>query len=531
MEEILPKIISTTQTGFVKGRYILENLITCWESLHWAKESGQNGAMLLIDFEKAYDRIEWGYITQMLQSLGFPPGFCKLVKTLLCDANASVEVNGMRSSNFTLTRSIKQGCPLAPALFVLVVDAMFYLLKDSSITPLVMGISLPNKKEIFNVQFADDTAILIKLEEENLVALLKNIDIFCLASGSKIAMHKSNLLGWDDNPPNWFSRFSLNWLGPTQIVKYLSIPFFVLPNLKEMWEWVRNKIEKKLSKWNRNYLSLARRFQVCQKILASYNIYFSSAWLFKNYQFSHIQKQIREFLWLDGKGTRKQHAVKWEWCTMHKLYGGMGLKDLKLQGIALASKWILKAMDGDEPWKILLRNNITSSVPKKARKWKNLPMLDLLLGQIEVSPTSSEVFKSLWKAWEQVKHLVHIKVNGTIQGQIANNRSIWWSLFHNGKPLATLQGCSALKWHNMGIKCFDQIIENGQMRSWEELKLTFSIPISQSKTYNILKLALASVFSLSHHPLPHSPLSALCWANGTPLPSLKAKCILTDAGV
>lgn len=136
----------------------------------------------------------------MLQSLGFPPGFCKLVKTLLCDANASIEVNGIRSSNFTLTRSIRQGCPLTPALFVLAADAMFYLLKDSSITPPVRGISLPNKKEICNVQFVDDIAILIKLEEENLAALLKNIDIFCLASDSMIAMHKSNLLGWDDNP-------------------------------------------------------------------------------------------------------------------------------------------------------------------------------------------------------------------------------------------------------------------------------------------------------------------------------------------
>lgn len=64
MEKILPKIISPTQTGFVRGRYILENLITCWESMNWAKITGQNGAMLLIDFEKAYDRIEWGFIIQ-----------------------------------------------------------------------------------------------------------------------------------------------------------------------------------------------------------------------------------------------------------------------------------------------------------------------------------------------------------------------------------------------------------------------------------------------------------------------------------
>ncbi|XP_059078008.1 uncharacterized protein LOC131876588 [Cryptomeria japonica] len=335
--------------------------------------------MLLIDFEKAYDMIEWDYIIQMLQSLGFPPGFCNMVRTLLCDANVVVELNGIRSSNLALTRSIRQGCPLALALFVLVVDAMFYLLKDSSTTSPIRGISLPNKEEIYNVQFVDDTTLLIKLEEENLAALMKNIDLFCLASGSKISMHKSNLIGWDDNPPGWLSKFSLNWLGPTQIIKYLGIPFSVLPNIKEMWEWVRNKIDKKLSKWNRNFLYLAGRFQ------------------------------IREFLWSDGKGTRKQHAVKWEWCTMNKLFGGMGLKDLKLQGIALASKWILKAMEGNEPWKVLIRNNIICSVPKKAKKWKDLPILDILMGQFEVAPAGSNIFKSLWKAREHVT--VVLKLN------------------------------------------------------------------------------------------------------------------------
>lgn len=65
---------------------------------------------------------------------------------------------------------------------------------------------------------------------------------------------------------------------------------------------------------------------------------------------------------------------------MNKLLGGMGLKDLKLQGIALASKWILKAMEGSEPWKVLIRNNIKYFVPKKAKKWKDLPLLDSLMG-------------------------------------------------------------------------------------------------------------------------------------------------------
>lgn len=99
-----------------------------------------------------------------------------------------------------------------------------------------------------------------------------------------------------------------------------------------MWEWARAKIDKKLKIWNRWYLSLVGKFQVYQKILSSYKIYYSSAWLFNVQHFSQIQKVVRDFLWFDGKGELKRHVIKWKWCTMVKTKGGLGLKDLKIWG-------------------------------------------------------------------------------------------------------------------------------------------------------------------------------------------------------
>lgn len=75
--------------------------------------------------------------------------------------------------------------------------------------------------------------------------------------------------------------------------------------------------------------------------------------------------------------------------------GGLGLKDLKLQGIALAAKWIFQALEGEEPWKVLVRNNIKIFVPRKAKSWKFLPFVDLVAGRFPVSPFGSFVFKSI----------------------------------------------------------------------------------------------------------------------------------------
>lgn len=57
LDNVLPKVINPTQTSFVKGRYILENILKCWETMSWAKDSNQKVNMLLIDYEKAYDII------------------------------------------------------------------------------------------------------------------------------------------------------------------------------------------------------------------------------------------------------------------------------------------------------------------------------------------------------------------------------------------------------------------------------------------------------------------------------------------
>lgn len=70
--------------------------------------------------------------------------------------------------------------------------------------------------------------------------------------------------------------------------------------------------------------------QICQKILASYSLYFALVWLFSSYQVDEIQKNIRIFLWSNGKGKKKKHATKWEWCCLSKVEGELGLKDLKI---------------------------------------------------------------------------------------------------------------------------------------------------------------------------------------------------------
>ena len=118
--------------------------------MEWARSYGQDIGMLLIDYEKAYDRVEWGFVLMMLRALGFLDLYVQMVGVLLNDANASLEVNGNKFEFFELSISIKHGCPLAPTLFVIIAKALHYLLRDDSISPKVIGPILPNMEEISN---------------------------------------------------------------------------------------------------------------------------------------------------------------------------------------------------------------------------------------------------------------------------------------------------------------------------------------------------------------------------------------------
>lgn len=70
------------------------------------------------------------------------------------------------------------------------------------------------------------------------------------------------------------------------------------------------------------------------------------------------------------KEKGKKNSIKWDSSCREKIQNGLGLKDLKKHGIALVVQWIIKAPEGEEPWKIVVKNNFQLVVPKEAKTWK-----------------------------------------------------------------------------------------------------------------------------------------------------------------
>lgn len=214
-----------------------------------------------------------------------------------------------------------------------------------------------------------------------------------------------------------------------------------------------------------------------------------------NYQSNKIEKTLRHFLWSDGLGNSKRHNVKWEWCFLSKKLGGLGMRDINKQGTSLATKWVLKSLEGGEPWKILVYINIIRATIKKGKLWDNVPLMDIVFGDFEVKVTGSKVFQSIWKAWVQVRPLIQSRyVVGKSPYYSVKDRSLWWGVYLNGKPLALTQCCSARSWNKKGISLIQDVIVGHQMGSWEDIKSKFNIPNTEKKTFTLVSKVVGSHF-------------------------------------
>jgi hypothetical protein len=154
---VTSRIVHEEQIGFIQSKFILHTIIFAWETMKWARETRQDSLFIKIDFDKAYERVDWSFVTKMLQCLIFGSNCVVIVNTLFSNVSTLVYVNNTLTIHIPMHRSIRQGYPLAPSLYVLVVDAPRYLLESARIQGRIEGISLSNRSKMVNNDFVDDS--------------------------------------------------------------------------------------------------------------------------------------------------------------------------------------------------------------------------------------------------------------------------------------------------------------------------------------------------------------------------------------
>ena len=119
LKGILSQHISSEQFGFLEGRQIHEAVGVAQEGLHSIKTKKLKETVLKIDLSKTYDKVSWLYICMLLTHLGFAIGFIRWIMSCITTVSFLVLINGAASPFFHSERSLKQGCPISPLMFLL----------------------------------------------------------------------------------------------------------------------------------------------------------------------------------------------------------------------------------------------------------------------------------------------------------------------------------------------------------------------------------------------------------------------------
>ncbi|XP_028104944.1 uncharacterized protein LOC114303962 [Camellia sinensis] len=341
LKRVLPEIISEAQTAFLGGRSILDGVLIANEVVHWWKAAKMRGIILKLDFEKAYDSVNWEFLLSMMRNFGFGEKWLGWIKSCLSSSRVSVLVNGSPTKEFAPQRGLRQGDPLSPLLFNIVAEGLNILIERAKELGLVKGASVgPTELKFSHLQFADDSIIFCEAVRGELVHIKRILRCFEVLSGLKINFHKSLLcgVGVPDGEVNQFTSI-FNCRSQKLPFNYLGLPLGANPNRKSTWQPVIEKVKKKLANWKRKFLSYAGRLTLIRSVLSCMPIYFLSIFKIPVGVAKQIEKIQTAFLWGKSELKRKVHLVKWADLTVDKSQGGLGLRNLREVNACLLLKW------------------------------------------------------------------------------------------------------------------------------------------------------------------------------------------------
>ncbi|PNX74486.1 cysteine-rich receptor-like protein kinase [Trifolium pratense] len=176
---------------------ILDGILIANEVVDEARKSKKDLMLFKVDFEKAYDSVDLGYLDDVMGRMFFPTPWRKWIRECVCTTTASVLVNGSPTDEFPLQRGLRQGDLMSPFLFLLAAEGLNVLMEAMIAQNLFTGYNIGEQGSmtVSHLQFADDTLLLGVKSWANVRALRAVLVLFETMSGLKVNFNKSMLVG------------------------------------------------------------------------------------------------------------------------------------------------------------------------------------------------------------------------------------------------------------------------------------------------------------------------------------------------
>ena len=340
------QLLHPDQSGFVPHRLIFDPIRLAETMCSYGDYMEENGAIVALDQEKAYDKIDHSYLLDTLRTFHLPDLFIDTVKALYDHARTKVAINGVMSDHYPVTRGVRQGDPLSCLLFNLAIEPLAASIRNS---PDLEGFSIPGTTSKVTVNlYADDTTVYLS-ESDRYDTLEHILTQWCRASGAKFNTEKTEIipigtkqhrerilttrrLHPDDHPlpenirvaPDGHPTRCLGaWIGNDL-------------DSAQPWTPTIEKIKRALDRWTQTNPSLDAKRLIIQLTVGSMTQFLAKAQGMPKTILKTLTKLTRDFIW----NQRKSRPIALNRLCSPRHEGGINLLDLTSRNAAIETTWL-----------------------------------------------------------------------------------------------------------------------------------------------------------------------------------------------
>ncbi|KAF1329401.1 reverse transcriptase, partial [Globisporangium splendens] len=321
---------------------------------------------LLLDFAKAYDSLDRSFLAQALQHLGFPLKFVHLVKVLHSQTTYKFIVNGFLSRKYNVTSGIRQGCPLAPLLFILALEVLYRKIEESDE---IHGVELQAAGCATEVRiggYADDTTIYLS-DPKDINAVFAILDKYGAASGLRVNRHKSAVLPLNKEYSSTEESVSdIHVLQREEHCRYLGIQVGQTPSNASNWSKCIQALRVRLRLARLKTHSVAQRAAIASAVITPKVLYVARHSWPSTAIVNQLHDLVKQFVWGSRNGKPAKPWMKEEQAELKKMNGGLSVPNIRTELMTMSataiSKWAITTSHIDQViGEILLHNTRASS--------------------------------------------------------------------------------------------------------------------------------------------------------------------------
>jgi predicted Zn-ribbon and HTH transcriptional regulator len=421
MKTVLSSIIQTSQQGFTPNGDIRGSIIQVKEIIEFCERNEEDAAIIFMDFQKAFDKVDHNCIKEVLEKFNFGSTFTNTVMALYNNVKSKIIVNGQLSEDVHIKGGVRQGCPLSPYLFICVLELLARRIQtDKSFR----GIADPNSRVDSKISlFADDAAGFVSDVRQAISKFRQALSDYEKATGAKLHDGKTMVLMLGRNKHSEIDLLQhgvqFKRMETDQKERYLG--GLVGNNITESDKFKEplEKLKKVKKEWSRVNTDLLGRVTVANAALLPVVKYRGNFNTTSKELTDDFQQQISSFIWKEKRAKRK-----WQFIVQPYKNGGLNVTDpetaLKAEKLGILQR---AERNKNHPW-VAWKEAKDQEI---RRRWHIVGDITRIKTNKKLTWNKEDLFEETYSIWHSISTSKEADTQDKNSTKAYLYQGVWWN--------------------------------------------------------------------------------------------------------